>query len=163
MNDKPVFRFHPGAYDDGAFQASDDICSACGKACVWRYVNSIYALPPDPQAICARCIADGRLANAVPDGDYTLHDCEFDEEPSDALAAEVEQRTPGFATFNAFVWPVRNGIPLAFLGFGEDASLANKAEVKAAIAEAGAELSPGYAIIFRSLDGGVWVAAVDPD
>lgn len=168
MTDKPAFRFHPDAYAHQCFEPSDALCAACGRPCVWKYTQHIYALPPEPAAICARCIADGGVARAVPEGDYGLHDFSFDEEPSEALAVEVERRTPGFATYNPFVWPVRNGEPLAFLGFGADAPLAHEAKVKAAIAalaqEMGAdEIKPGDALIFRTLDGAAYVATLDLD
>lgn len=165
MTDKPFFRFHPDAYDHGVFEQSDETCSACAKACVWKYTDHIYALPPDPAAICARCIADGNVSAAVPNGDYSMHDCSFDEEPDEALGAEVEQRTPGFATFNPFVWPVRNATPLVFLGFGEDDNLKGNPGVKAAIAaliaEMGAEVGPSYAVIFKTLEGDSYVATLD--
>ena len=167
MTDKPFFRFHPDAYDHGVFEQSDEPCSACGKPCVWKYNQHIYALPPDPEAICARCIADGNVAKAVPNGDYGLHDFSFDEEPSEALAIEVEQRTPGFATYNPFVWPVRAGMPLAFLGFGADDNLAELVGVQAAIAalsaEMGGEIAPDSALIFKTLDGDTYIATLDLD
>lgn len=167
MTDKPFFRFHPDAYEHGVFEPSDAPCSACGKACVWQYTQHIYALPPDPDAICARCVADGNVAKAVPEGDYGLHDFSFDAEPSEALAAEVEQRTPGFATYNPFIWPVRDGAPLAFLGFGADANLAELIGVKLAIAalgqDMGGEIDPDSALIFKSLEGDVYVATLDLD
>jgi uncharacterized protein CbrC (UPF0167 family) len=167
MIDKPSFRFHPDAYEHDCFEESDEPCAACGRPCVWKYTHHLYALPPEPAAICARCVADGNAAKAVPGGDYSLHDCGFDEEPSDALVAEVEQRTPGFATFNPFVWPVRDGMPLAFLGFGEDDNLAALGQVKSAIAalaeEMGGEVAPTYAMIFKTLDGDQYVATLDLD
>jgi hypothetical protein len=62
---------------------------------------------------------------------------------------------------------VRDGTPLAFLGFGEDAELAGDAKAKAAIAalakEMGAEIAPVYAMIFRTLDGADYVATLDLD
>jgi len=168
MGDQPAFRFHPDAYEHGCFVASEETCSACGRACVWKYTQHIYALPPEPAAICARCIADGNAASAVPDGDFTLHDMDYDQEPDEALAREVERRTPGFATYNPFVWPVRNGAPLAFLGFGADANLAGIAGVELAVAtlarDMGAdEINPGDALIFKSLDGDLYVATLDLD
>lgn len=165
MSDKPFFRFHPGAYEHGVLEASDEPCAACGRPCVWAYNQHIYTLPPEPVPVCARCIANGNLASAVTDGDYGLHDCDFDAEPEEALATEVEQRTPGFATYNPFVWPVRNGAPLAFLGFGADAPLAANLRVKAAIAalsnEMGVEVAAADALIFKALEGETYVATLD--
>lgn len=167
MSDKPHFRFHPDAYEHGCFEESDEVCAACARPCVWKYANDIYAAPPEPSAICARCIADGNVAKAVADGDYCLHDLSFDAELSDDMAVEIEQRTPGFATYNPFVWPVREGVPLVFLGFGEDDNLGARPEVKAAISalaeEMGGEVAPGDALIFRTLHGEDYVATLDLD
>lgn len=167
MTDKPFFRFHPDAYEHGVFEKSDAPCAACGKPCVWAYTQHIYALPPEPAPVCARCIADGNLGVVIVDGDYGLHDFTFDDDPAEELATEVEQRTPGFATFNPFVWPVRNGAPLAFLGFGEDEALARDPSVKAAIvalAKAmGVEIGAQDAMIFKTLDGEAYVATLDID
>jgi len=168
MTDKPAFRFHPDAYEHQCFEESDEACAACGRPCVWKYTQHIYALPPEPTAICARCIADGNAAKAVPEGDYGLHDFSFDDEPPEELAREVEQRTPGFSTYNPFVWPVRDGAPLAFLGFGGDAGLAGSAKVQAAIAalarELGAaEINPGDALIFKALENDTYAATLDLD
>ncbi len=167
MTDKPFFRFHPDAYEHGVFEESDAPCAACGRPCVWAYNQHIYALPPEPSPICARCVADGNLGNVVTDGDYGLHDFSFDVDPDESLALEVEQRTPGFATYNPFVWPVRGGAPLAFLGFGEDAPLAGNLGVIAAIAalstEMGLEVAASDALIFKSLDGDIYAATLDID
>jgi len=167
VSDKPFFRFHPDAYEHGVFEESREMCSGCAKPCVWKYNQHIYALPPEPKAICARCIADGNAAKAVTDGDYGLHDLEFDGEPSEALAAEVEQRTPGFATYNPFIWPVRNSVPLAFLGFGSDEALKGNRGIKAAIAklveEMESEFALDYAMIFKALDSDDYVATLDLD
>ncbi len=167
MSDKPAFRFHPDAYEHGVFEESDEPCAACRKPCVWAYTQHIYTLPPEPAPVCARCIADGNLHTVVTDGDYGLHDFSFDNDPEEHLAIEVEQRTPGFATFNPFVWPVRDGTPLAFLGFGEDDALVGKTEVTAAIAalkvEMGSDVGASYAMIFRILTGDTYVATLDLD
>lgn len=166
MTDKPFFRFHPDAYEHGVFEESDEVCGACGKPCVWKYAENIYTPDPVP-IVCARCIASGDAAKAMVDGEYGLHDFTFDEDPSDDLIAEIDQRTPGFSTFNPFVWPVRDGMPLAFLGFGEDKALAGKPAVMAAIAalaaDMGAEVGPSYALIFKALDSDVYVATLDLD
>ncbi len=76
-------------------------------------------------------------------------------------------RTPGFSTYNPFVWPVRDGMPLAFLGFGEDDNLSRLPQVQAAIAalakEMGGEVAPNYAMIFKTLHGDDYVATLDLD
>ncbi|MCX7357111.1 MAG: hypothetical protein NT015_03020 [Alphaproteobacteria bacterium] len=72
-----------------------------------------------------------------------------------------------FATFNPFLWPVRNGVPLAFLGFGADDPFKENDAVKSAIAklaeEMEGEIAPDYAMIFKTLDGDEYIATLDLD
>jgi uncharacterized protein len=165
VSDKPVFRFFPDAYERGVFVESKATCGACGRACVWQYKGPVYTAEPEAM-VCARCVASGEMRKVAGD-DYSLHDFEFDDDPPEALREEIEQRTPGFATFNPFIWPVRDGVPLAFLGVAEDGDLAKKAEVKAAMAalaqEMGGEVGARYALIFRTLEGDAYVATLDLD
>lgn len=165
MSDKPHFRFNPGAYERGTFEASDAECAGCERPCVWRFVGIVYAEGAQP-IVCARCIADGGLSRIV--SDYCLHDMEFEDEVDADLADEVDRRTPGFSTFNPFTWPVRHREPLAFVGYGDDAALKTESGVIAAL-EALAEemgnddLAEGYALIFKQLDGDEFVAVLDLD
>lgn len=170
--DPPHFRFYPRAYEDGAFVASDEACSACGQPCVWKYGGHVYCLPPEP-SVCAWCVGDGTLSRVIAEG-YGFHDCTFDcDDVSQILADEVNMRTPGFATFNPFVWPVRNGTPLAFVGYGDDerfsANKAVHAAERLAISEYFQEpmredaVGSGYALIFQELGDGGYVATCDFD
>lgn len=166
MSDKPHFRFNPGAYERGAFEASEDKCEACGEPCVWKFIGIVYTAGRQP-IVCARCIADGGLARVA--DDYVMHDADFDDDVGEALADEVERRTPGFSTYNGFSWPVRQGEPLVFVGYGDDAALKDRPGVSAAI-EALAEdrdedddIAGGYVLIFKQLDGDEYVAVLDLD
>ncbi len=165
MTDKPHFRFNPGAYERGTFEASDAECAACGRPCVWRYVGIVYTEGAQP-IVCARCIADGGLSRVA--GDYCLHDMEFEDDVDADLADEVDKRTPGFSTFNAFSWPVRHGEPLAFVGHGDDLALKGKPGVVAALEDLADEMddddiAEGYALIFKELEADEYVAVLDLD
>ncbi|MFT3727180.1 MAG: CbrC family protein [Terricaulis sp.] len=166
MSDKPHFRFYPDAYAEGGpFEASDATCDVCQRAAAWLFIGVIYKEDDDDLNVCARCIADGSLRQRVPN--YTLHDMEFSEAPEAAVAEEIEQRTPGFSTWNAFVWPVRNGTPLVFLGYGADTAL-QTVEAEQAIRYAADEweideLDPQHALLFRTLDGEETIAVLDFD
>jgi uncharacterized protein CbrC (UPF0167 family) len=165
MNDKPHFRFNPGAYERDAFESSQDACGACGRPCVWKFKGIVYTAGPKP-VVCARCVADGSVAKVA--DDYGLHDADFDEDVDPVLAEEVEKRTPGFSTFNAFVWPVRDKAPLAFVGYGDDEALKAKPAVIAAMETLAEELGDediagGYALIFKHLDREDYVAVLDLD
>lgn len=159
MTDQPAFRFFPGAYAIGdVLERTDDPCGVCGKPSVWSYTGTVYAEGDQPD-VCARCIHDGKLAAYFDGKGFQLHDAEIDG-ASDALAAEVLERTPGFATFNAFDWPVIDGQPLAFIGHGDVDAVWDDPAARAAIVAAWKteyeedldEPSP-YALVFRTLDG----------
>jgi uncharacterized protein len=159
MTDQPAFRFFPAAYTMGdVFERSDDPCGVCGKPSVWSYTGTVYAEGEQPD-VCARCIHDGKLAAHFGGNAVQLHDAEITG-ASEALTAEVLQRTPGFATFNAFDWPVIDGEPLVFIGHGDVEAVWSDPAMRDAIIAAWKsaydedldEPSP-YALVFRTLDG----------
>ncbi len=162
--DQPFFRFHPGAYDParGSFRASNDPCGVCGDPCVWLYVGHIYAVTRP--AVCARCIANGNLKAFIEDG-FSFHDTQLEGADPD-LEAEVLEATPGFATFNPFDWPVLDGKPLAFIGYGDEPALWAIPGVRTAISEAfedDIDKPTPYALVFKELDGTRYAAAMDFD
>ncbi|MES1201570.1 MAG: CbrC family protein [Pseudomonadota bacterium] len=166
MSDKPYFRFHPGAYERGEFTESDETCAVCKQACGWKFEGLIYAELDDDPIVCARCLAEGRLESVAPG--YGLHDMDFESAPRPEFVAEIEKRTPGFSTWNAFTWPVRDGVPLAFVGYGADAAFKGVDAVTEAVTEAFAaygveEGNPTYALVFKTLEGEAYVAVVDYD
>ncbi|MBI1361171.1 MAG: hypothetical protein GC155_12920 [Alphaproteobacteria bacterium] len=159
MTDQPAFRFFPAAYDMGdVLERSDAPCDVCGKPSVWLYAGTVYAEGEQPE-VCARCIHGGQLAAHFGGQDFQLHDADLSG-ASEALTAEVMQRTPGFATFNAFDWPVIDGQPLVFVGNGDADAVWNDPELRAAITAAWKEEyeedldePSSYALVFRTLDG----------
>ena len=163
---QPHFRFYPGAYEkDGPFEASTDVCEVCSRPCVWKYTGGIYAT--EEPVVCARCIANGELGNFLGKR-FSLHDIGMNgAEPS--LEDEVLRRTPGVASYNPFDWPVLDGKPLAFLGYGEDkrllASPAGRSAIKAAFEAIGQthEGPTSYALIFKEIDGERYCAVIDFD
>lgn len=168
--DQPHFRFNPNAYRyEHAFKASDDRCDVCAQPCGWKYTGNIYALT-SPVA-CARCIANGALGAFLGGGRFALHDIEI-EGAEAALETELLQRTPGVACFNPFEWPVLDGRPLAFVGYGPDEGVIDTPDAQAAIATAYADMGwddvkpnpvDPYALVFRELDGGRYRAVIDLD
>ncbi len=166
--EQPYFRFNPGAYlPERAFERSNEACGVCARPCGWKYMLPIYMRGEAP-AVCARCIADGRLAAFVGDAHFSLHDVSL-EDADPALEDELLRRTPGVSCFNPFEWPVLDGKPLAFVGYGKDKALIALPEVQAAMEEAlggvGSTFdgpSP-YALIFREIDGARYRVVVDLD
>ena len=167
-DDKPYFRFNPVAYDvKGSFERSSDACDVCSRSCVWKYIGGVYVQMDSP-VVCARCIASGELGRFLGDKRFSLHDADIsDAKPS--LRNEVLQLTPGFATYNAFDWPVLDAKPLAFVGYGEDETLLENAAVRSAIEAAFAEIGwkfdgpTSYALVFKEVDGERYRAVVDLD
>ena len=165
--DQPYFRFNPGAYEDGhSFERSSDVCEVCSRPCVWKYTGGIYAT--EHPVVCARCIANGKLGERLGEDDFSLQDIEMSgAEPS--LEKEVLQRTPGVASYNPFEWPVLDGKPLAFVGYGEDQDLLDIAAARSAIEAAFAEIGQkfdgptSYALVFKEIDGERYRAVVDFD
>lgn len=166
-DDQPRFRFNPGAYEDGrSFERSSDVCDVCSRPCVWKYTGSVYAT--EKPIVCARCIANGELGKFLGDEHFSLHDIVISG-VNPNLAKEVLQLTPGFDSYNAFVWPVLDAKPLAFLGYGENQSLLDIVAVRSAIEAAFGEIGrkfdgpTSYALIFKEIDGERYRAVVDFD
>jgi uncharacterized protein CbrC (UPF0167 family) len=165
--DKPFFRFNPSAYEpDRSFEASDDICDACSKPCVWKHKGSVYGRRKP--VVCARCISDGSIAKYFAGEHFSFHDIQFSE-PSD-LATEVLERTPGVSCFNPFVWPVVNGRPLAFIAYGDEAAFASIPGVQAAITAVFSDIGwsydgagTPYALVFKDLEADFYQALIDLD
>jgi hypothetical protein len=100
---------------------------------------------------------------------FAFHDAQV-EGVDPALAEEVLQATPGFATYNPIDWPVIDGMPLAYIGHGDEAVVRADPQVVAAIARAELEAfgdasgSPSpYAVAFREIDGDRYVVIFDYD
>lgn len=168
--DQPYFRFNPNAYREGNYlEASDDRCDVCTTPCGWKYTGVIYATTTP--TVCARCIASGALARFMADAQYTLHDIVLNGAEA-SLETELLQRTPGVACFNPFEWPVLDGWPLAFLGYGPDPEVAGNPDVQAAIAAAYSEMgwddeepnaADPYALVFKEVYGERYRAVIDLD
>lgn len=167
--DKPHFRFHPGAYEEGrAFEASDAICTVCERPSVWRYTGLIYTAKPEPADLCARCIASGALMEWLDSPTAQLHDSHCTDPITSDHGEELFGRTPGFATYNPFAWPVVDGEPLAFIGHGEKTELWDDPMIQAAmkatwLKDVGEELEgpSEYLLIFKSLNGQTCRAITD--
>lgn len=165
-DDQPFFRFNPNAYEHAkVFEPSTEVCESCARPCVWKYLGGIYA-EKEP-TVCARCIADGSLANLLGDDRYTLQDVEL-AGAGQEFEREVLQRTPGVACFNPFEWPVLDAKPMAFIGYGEDERLiaipAVRTAMESAFAQFGWDFGPSpYALIFREVDGDRYQIEIDLD
>jgi uncharacterized protein CbrC (UPF0167 family) len=168
-SDQPFFRFHPGAYalERKTFEPSNEPCGVCGKPSVWLYAGNIYAI--GSPSVCARCIASGALRDHFAGAGFGFHDTDLTG-ADPALADEVMEATPGFATFNPFSWPVLEGKPLAFLGYGDEPGMWSNLDARAAMVRAFREVlnddlkgPTSYALVFREIDGPRYVVEIDLD
>lgn len=163
---KPKFRFFPRAYEiDGVFERSRQPCSICETPAEWLYVGSVYSVKNDGLEPCALCVSAGRIGEALGGASYSLRDADLSDDVNSELETEIMERTPGFATFNPFDWPAIDGLPLAFLGYGDEACFKGNKGVDAAIRQAGdnSGFPSYYALIFGTLDGATYKAEIDLD
>lgn len=166
---KPHFRFNPYAYAEGRdFVLTEEVCEVCGRPSVWKYTGCIYGAI-DHQSVCARCISNGALEVHLGEDEYDLHDITLVGAVAE-YERELLKRTPGVASFNPFDWPVVDGIPLAFIGYGEDERLLKIVDVQSAIRAAFSEIDADYngsltpyVLVFRELTGERYTAVIDLD
>jgi uncharacterized protein len=165
---QPFFRFNPNAYQPGrAFEATQESCEICHRPSIWKYTGNFYS--QKRPIVCACCISDGSLEKALDDDWSGLHDISI-EGADPELEHEVMCRTPGVACFNPYEWPVIDGIPMAFLLYGdEDSEFWNLPEIKEAVNTAFGDWpwdgkKPGsYVLLFKQVDGTQYRAVIDPD
>ncbi|MFJ2505036.1 CbrC family protein [Microbacterium sp. NPDC087592] len=118
----PKFRFHPNAYDLGAFESVVGRCDACRSDRTLRYTGSFYAVD-EVEYICPWCVADGTAAR--------LFDGEFSDyagiegippEPGSPATVDLDEaievctRTPSYPSWQQEQWPSHCGRPCAFMG-----------------------------------------------
>jgi uncharacterized protein CbrC (UPF0167 family) len=108
----PSFRFHPDPRQSGSVASSTAPCAVCGLARGWLYQGPCFGPRDLDGRLCPWCIADGRAHTAT---GVTFTDLDLPDAATAADCDELEQRTPGFATVNPFVWPLCCGAPMAFL------------------------------------------------
>lgn len=164
--DEPFFRFNPTAYGENrSLNLSQEICEVCSKPSIWKYTGNIYAATSP--TVCARCISGGQLKAFLNDDFFALHDIEI-VGAAPELEQELLQRTPGVACFNPFRWPVLDGIPLAFIGYGDEKEVVASLDARTAITDEFKKFGLIYepspcALVFKEVDGSRYCAVVDPN
>lgn len=127
----PQFRFHPNAYQLGAFEAVTGTCNACGKDRALRYARGFYAIDR-VDYICPWCVADGTAARVF-DGAFSDY-FGIEGVPRDPAAQatvdideaiEVSERTPSYPSWQQEEWKSHCGRPCAFIGDIGAASLSD--------------------------------------
>jgi uncharacterized protein CbrC (UPF0167 family) len=117
MPDRPVppaFRYHPDPIGSGSVVASDAACVVCHERRGLMYAGPVYAEDDLDDAICPWCIASGAAHRSL---GATFVDSEaFAVDTPDAVIAEICERTPGFAAWQAEEWPSCCRDAAAFIG-----------------------------------------------
>lgn len=162
------FRFNRLAYEGENFVGFAGSCDFCERPNPLIYQGGIYVPQPEP-SVCDVCIAAGRLGERYSRNYPLFGDFQMDEADPE-LKDEVFVRTPGFATFNPFNWPVIDRKPLAFFGYGDRNEIWGDADARAAMEKAWLEATgealtgpSAYLLAFREVDGARWAAEVDFD
>ena len=117
----PTFKYHPDPLATGSIEKSDDECACCGQARGYIYTGPAFGEEYDDEPICPWCIADGRAHEEL---GVTFHDeasipgSDFTGAPdvSEAVIAEVSQRTPGFTGWQQEQWFTCCSDAAAFIG-----------------------------------------------
>jgi uncharacterized protein CbrC (UPF0167 family) len=110
----PSFRYHPDPIDTGSIAESGATCAVCEEERGFIYAGPVYAEDDFEDAICPWCIADGSAHRSL---GATFVDSEaFAADTPDTVVAEITERTPGFAAWQAEEWPSCCGDAAAFVG-----------------------------------------------
>lgn len=111
--DLPVFRYHPDPVATGSIVRSlAAICPCCGKRTGWEYPGIPYGLGDQPAHLCPWCIADGSAHARF--GSSFVSDI-AGSIPQE-VADEVDQRTPGYPSWQGERWQTCCGDAAEFLG-----------------------------------------------
>lgn len=111
--DLPSFRYHADPVRSGSVIASEKKCVCCNEARGYIYTASVYSRKELGESLCPWCIADGSAHKKFK---ARLYDTEaMAEEIPDAAAKEIEERTPGFSSWQSPTWPACCGDAATFL------------------------------------------------
>mgnify|MGYP000477343869 CR=1 FL=1 len=173
---QPYFRFYPGAYEEGVFEQTGESCEVCETPGAWMYQGVVYGLSPAADTrFCATCMKTGLVYGFLGDAKENwigFHEWFFtSDDVDDALSDELMYHSPSPSSWNPHGWPVVNREPLVYIGRGDDKLFADNPAVRAAMRKEQDATWPGetsdpvpqYYMIFQSLDGAIYKAALDLD
>lgn len=131
----PHFRYHPDPVATGAVIASDKRCLCCELSRGYIYMGSVYSTNDLDDALCPWCIADGSAASKL-DASFGELSGKHRAAVPEAVASEVNLRTPGYVSWQGEFWLSHCGDACEFHGDAspEDVAAAT-AETKKAWSE----------------------------
>jgi hypothetical protein len=118
----PHFKYYPTALEDNIFVKTDNVCDVCGEKVNFEYTGPIYGGDKDLRepTICPRCIADGSAHHKF---NIKFNICEWYSAPNDiwenvpkGVVEEIEERTPGYTSWQGQRWWVHHDDAAIFLG-----------------------------------------------
>lgn len=126
----PDFPLFPDPMREGVVEATSEPCSVCHRSRGYVYTSAIYSSKSEADSIrvCPWCIHDGSAAKeGITFNDATIYPCFPDTSqlpPDDAEL--VEQRTPGFTTWQGNYWLMCCGRACVYRGEVEPGDLASR-------------------------------------
>jgi len=111
----PAFRYHPDPVGTSSIAASEKECRCCGRSRGYIYTLAPYTDEGvDEESVCPWCIADGS-AHAKLQAEFIDPHGIPDDVP-EAVAAQLVERTPGYASWQTEEWRACCDDAAAYLG-----------------------------------------------
>jgi len=111
----PSFRYHPDPVGTSSIAASEKECRCCGRSRGYIYTLAPYTEEEvDEESVCPWCIADGS-AHAKLQAEFIDPHGIPDDVP-EAVAAQLVERTPGYASWQTEEWRACCDDAAAYLG-----------------------------------------------
>lgn len=109
----PDFEYFPDPLRNGSIVEKQGSCLCCNQTRAFMYVGPIYSTD-DIEEVCPWCIADGKAASKWSASFNGVHHAS-NEVPLDVVET-IDQRTPGFETWQGNAWLFSANDALIFVG-----------------------------------------------
>lgn len=119
----PNFTYHPDPVASGMIVPSDAICPSCGETRGMAYTGSCYGENEvQHETLCPWCIASGRAFEKLGATFVDVYNLQEAGVPP-AIVDEIEQRTPGYISWQSEVWLAHCGDACEFHGDATEADV----------------------------------------
>lgn len=99
----PWFRYHPDPVASGVVKAGPEECICCGRSRGYIYTGPAYGEEEFKDCLCPWCIADGSAAGQLGASFADTHALAR-AGISQEIRAQIEQRTPGYVSWQPENW-----------------------------------------------------------